>query len=107
MPKSYDIAVIGAGVVGALVARELSRYDLRVALAERLHDVAQGTTKANSAIVHAGFDAKAGSWKARTNVRGSEMMPALCEALHVPFERCGSLVVGFTEDEMPTLRDLL
>jgi len=107
LPQSYDIAVIGAGVVGALVARELSRYDLRVALLERLHDVAQGTTKANSAIVHAGFDAKPGSWKAKLNVRGNEMMPVLCQALHVPFGRCGSLVVGFSEDEMPTLEGLL
>jgi len=107
LPQSYDIAVIGAGVVGALVARELSRYSLRTALVERLHDVAQGTTKANSAIVHAGFDAKAGSWKAKTNVRGNEMMPALCQALHVPFGRCGSLVLGFAEEEMPTLEGLL
>ena len=106
MPESYDIAVIGAGVVGALVARELSRYDLRTALAERLHDVAQGTTKANSAIVHAGFDAKVGSWKAKTNVRGNEMMPALCETLHVPFEQCGSLVVGFSDEELPVLEHL-
>jgi len=106
LPESYDIAVIGAGVVGALVARELSRCDLRTALVERLHDVAQGTTKANSAIVHAGFDAKAGSWKAKMNVRGNEMMPALCGTLHVPFEQCGSLVVGFTEDEMPVLEHL-
>jgi glycerol-3-phosphate dehydrogenase len=107
LPQSYDIAVVGAGVVGALTARELSRYDLRVALVERLHDVAQGTTKANSAIVHAGYDAKPGSWKARTNVRGSGMMPALCRTLHVPYERCGSLVVGFSEDEMPVLEGLL
>ena len=107
MPQSYDIAIIGAGVVGALIARELSRYGLRIALAERLHDVAQGTTKANSAIVHAGFDAKPGSWKAKTNVRGSQMMPALCETLHVPYEQCGSLVVGFSDDEMPELERLL
>ena len=89
-----------------MIARELSRYDLRVALLERLHDVAQGTTKANSAIVHAGFDAKAGSWKAKMNVRGNEMMPALCETLHVPFEQCGSLVVGFTPEELPELESL-
>ena len=106
MPQTYDAAIVGAGVVGALIARELSRYDLRVALLERLHDVAQGTTKANSAIVHAGFDAKAGSWKAKMNVRGNAMMPALCETLHVPFEQCGSLVVGFSPEELPTLEGL-
>jgi len=107
LPQTYDVAVIGAGVAGALIARELSRYDLRTALVERLHDVAQGTTKANSAIVHAGFDAKPGSQKAVTNLRGNEMMPALCEALHVPFEQCGSIVVGFTPEEMPELERLL
>jgi len=106
LPQTYDAAIVGAGVVGALIARELSRYDLRVALLERLHDVAQGTTKANSAIVHAGFDAKAGSWKAKMNVRGNAMMPALCETLHVPFEQCGSLVVGFSPEELPTLEGL-
>ena len=106
MPQTYDVAIVGAGVVGALIARDLSRYDLRVALLERLHDVAQGTTKANSAIVHAGFDAKAGSWKAKMNVRGNAMMPELCEALHVPFEQCGSLVVGFTPEELPELGNL-
>jgi len=106
LPQTYDVAIVGAGVVGALIARSLSRYDLRVALLERLHDVAQGTTKANSAIVHAGFDAKAGSWKAKMNVLGNEMMPELCEALHVPFEQCGSLVVGFSEDELPELESL-
>ena len=106
MPQAYDIAVIGAGVVGAMIARELSRYNLRTALVERLHDVAQGTTKANSAIVHAGFDAPEGSWKARMNVRGNELMPALCETLHVPFVQCGSLVVGFDESEMPELENL-
>ena len=106
MPQVYEVAVVGAGVVGALIARALSRYDLRTALVERLHDVAQATTKANSAIVHAGFDAKAGSWKARMNVRGNAMMPALCETLHVPFEACGSLVVGFSSDELPELESL-
>ena len=106
MPQTYDVAIIGAGVVGALIARDLSRYHLRVALTDRLHDVAQGTTKANSAIVHAGFDAKAGSWKAKMNVKGNEMMPALCETLHVPFEQCGSLVVGFSEEELPELESL-
>ena len=107
MPETYDAAVVGAGVVGALIARDLSRYGLRVAMVERLHDVAQGTTKANSAIVHAGFDAKAGSWKAKMNVRGNEMMPALCDTLHVPFDQCGSLVVGFTPGDLPTLEHLL
>ena len=80
----YDVAVVGAGVVGALIARELSRTDLRVALLEKCNDVAMGTTKANSAIVHGGFDAANGTLIARLNVRGTELMPQLCERLHGP-----------------------
>ena len=70
----YDIVVIGAGVVGSLITRELSKYNIKVALLERCNDCAMGATKANSAIVHAGFDAKEGSKKAYFNVKGSEMM---------------------------------
>ncbi|MCL2107561.1 MAG: NAD(P)/FAD-dependent oxidoreductase [Oscillospiraceae bacterium] len=107
MQERYDIAIVGAGVVGSLIARELSRFPLRTALVERCRDVGQGTTKANSAIVHAGFDAKPGSWKARMNVEGARMMPALCQTLHVPFEQCGSLVVAFAPEELPELDRLL
>jgi len=104
--KEYDVAIVGAGVVGALIARQLSRYDLRAALVEKKHDVAQGATKANSAIVHAGFDAKPGSQKARMNVRGNALMQGLCEVLHVPFDRNGSLVVAFEPSELPVLGEL-
>ena len=76
-----DIAIIGAGVVGGLIARELSRYEVGVAIVEKLSDVAMGATRANSAIVHAGFDAKEGSLKAKLNVRGSEMMERLPRSL--------------------------
>ena len=107
MSQHYDVAVIGAGVVGALIAREMSRYALRVALLEQCNDAAQGTTKANSAIVHAGFDAKPGSRKAEMNVRGNARMEPLCEALHVPFERNGSLVLGFDEADRAHLEQLL
>ena len=110
MPQMYDAAVIGAGVVGTLIARELSRYSLRTVLLEQCNDAAQGTTKANSAIVHAGFDAKPGSWKAKMNLRGNELMEALCSILHVPFARVGSLVVGFEEggqSDFPQLNSLL
>ena len=69
----YDVAVIGAGVVGALTARELSRYNIKIALIEKESDVAMGTSKGNSAIVHAGFDAENGSLKAKLNVRGCSM----------------------------------
>ena len=96
----YDVAVVGAGVVGALIARELSRTDLRVALLEKCNDVAMGTTKANSAIVHGGFDAANGTLKAKLNVRGTELMPQLCETLHVPYRNNGSLVLAFSDEEM-------
>ena len=80
----YDVAVIGAGVVGSLVARELSRYRLKVCLLEKEEDVAMGATKANSAIVHGGFDPVPGTLKARLNVKGTAMMPSLARELHVP-----------------------
>ena len=101
-----DIVVIGAGVVGGLVARELSRYDLSVCIVERLSDVALGATRANSAIVHAGFDAKEGTLKARLNVRGSEMMEKVAGELGVKYKKNGSLVVGFDEADRKTLEEL-
>jgi glycerol-3-phosphate dehydrogenase len=101
-----NVAIIGGGVIGALLARELGKYRLRVALLEGGDDVGAGTTKANSAIVHAGFDAKPGSKKATLNVRGNALMEPLCAALHVPFSRNGSLVVAFEEEDVPTLREL-
>lgn len=97
---TYDVAVVGAGVIGGLISRELSRYDLSVALLEKCNDVAMGTTKANSAIVHGGFDAVSGTLKAELNVKGTAMMPELCRKLSVPFKNNGSLVVAFSEDEM-------
>jgi len=99
----FDVVVIGAGVVGGLVARELTRYKLSVCILERAGDVAMGSTKANSAIVHAGFDAKEGTLKARLNVRGSEMMESLARELGVKYKRNGSLVVGFNESDRETL----
>lgn len=103
----FDVAVIGAGVVGGLVARELTRYNLSVCLIEKNSDVALGSTRANSAIVHAGFDAKEGSLKARLNVRGSEMMEDVCRELGVKYRRNGSLVVGFSSEDRATLEGLL
>lgn len=94
----YDIIVIGAGVVGGLVARELSKYNVNICLLERAGDVAMGATKANSAIVHAGFDAKVGSMKAKMNVRGSEMMESVCRELGVKYEKNESLVVAFEHE---------
>ncbi len=103
----FDIVVIGAGVVGGLVARELTRRGLSVVILEKENDVATGATRANSAIVHAGFDAKEGTLKARMNVRGSEMMEGVARELGVKYKRNGSLVVGFNEEDEVTLRGLL
>lgn len=102
----YDVAVIGAGVVGSLIARELSKYDIKVALLERANDCAMGSTKANSAIVHAGFDALPGTLKAKLNVRGVELMKKTCEELHVPLKNIGALVVAFSDEEKPALSEL-
>lgn len=102
----YDVVVIGAGVVGALISRELSKKNIRTALLERCNDVAMGTTKANSAIVHGGFDAQTGTLKAKLNVRGTELMPKLCEELSVPYRNNGSLVLAFSDEEMEHVKTL-
>ncbi len=102
----YDVAVIGGGVVGALISRALSRYDISVALLEKCNDVAMGTTKANSAIVHGGFDAANGTLKAKLNVRGTELMPQVCADLSVPYRNNGSLVLAFSEKEMEHVHKL-
>ena len=104
---NYDVAVIGAGVIGSMIARELSRYNIRVALVERCNDMAMGTSKANSAIVHAGYDAKPGSLKAKLNVEGAALMPEICKSLAVPYKPVGSLVVAFSDEEVETLNELL
>ena len=103
----YDIAIIGAGVIGGMIARELSFYKLDICLIEKENDVAMGATKANSAIVHAGFDAKEGTLKAKLNVAGSKMMADVTKALGVKYINNGSLVVGFNEEDYAHLSSLL
>ncbi len=103
----YDIAIIGAGITGAMAARALSRYRLKICILEKESDVAMGATRANSAIVHAGFDAKEGSLKARFNVEGSRMMEDVCRELGVPYRRNGSLVLGFGSEDRQALETLL
>ncbi len=102
----YDVTIIGAGIVGAMIARTLSKYDLKICILEAENDVAMGATRANSAIVHAGFDAAEGTLKARLNVRGCALMPDICRELGVRYENNGSLVVAFSEEERATLREL-
>ena len=93
-----DVAVIGAGVIGGMIARELTRYNVSVCILEKENDVAMGATRANSAIVHAGFDAVPGSLKARFNVKGSVMMPKVASELGVKYINNGSLVVAFEHE---------
>ena len=102
----YDVVIIGAGVVGSVTARLLSRFSLSVCVLEKENDVSMGATKANSAIVHAGFDAKEGTLKAKLNVKGSEMMPKICEELGVDYKNNGSLVIGFSDEDKNTISAL-
>ncbi len=102
----YDAIIIGAGVSGSAVARELSRYKLNVCVLEKAEDVCCGTSKANSAIVHAGFDAASGSLMAKLNVRGNEMMGDLARDLDIPFKRNGAMVVCIHPEAKEGLQDL-
>lgn len=104
--QEYDVTIIGGGVAGAAIARELSRYELHTCLLEKEEDVCSGTSKANSAIVHAGHDAAPGSWKARFNVEGNQMMGQLSRDLDFDFNRNGSLILCFAEEDMPALKEL-
>lgn len=102
----YDVIIIGAGVTGCAVARYLSRYQGSALVLERAEDVCCGTSKANSAIIHAGFDAAHGSLMAKMNVQGNRMLPGLAKELDFPFRRNSSLVVCMSEEDMPRLRAL-
>lgn len=101
-----DVVIIGCGIVGASTAYELSRYELSVAVLERGNDVAQGTTKANSAIIHAGYDPQPGTLMAKLNAEGSLRAKELCQKLDVPYKQCGSLVIAFSEEEMDSINTL-
>ena len=102
----YDVVVIGGGVIGCAVARELSRYQVKACVVEREEDVCSGTSKANSAIVHGGFDAEPGSLKAKFIILGSQMMEELSKELDFDYKRNGSLVLCFAEEDKPALEAL-
>ena len=102
----YDVLIIGAGVVGCAAAMELSKYKLKVCVAEKESDVCEGTSKANSAIIHAGFDAKEGTLKAKLNVLGSQMMPELAKKLDFAYKRNGAMVLCFDKADLPKLDEL-
>ena len=102
----YDVVIIGAGVSGCAVARELSRYEVKAVVLEKALDVCEGTSKANSGIVHAGYDASPGSLKAKLNVEGSRKMEVLSRELDFPYKRNGSLVLCFDEKDREKLEEL-
>lgn len=102
----YDVMIIGGGVSGAAAARELSRYRIKACVIEKEEDVCCGTSKANSGLVHAGYDAPAGSLMAKLNVRGNERMEQLAKNLDFPFKRTGALVICLSEEDMPNLQAL-
>lgn len=102
----YDVSIIGAGVVGTMAARELSRYNLKVCILESGADAATGSSKANSAIVHAGYDPLPGTLKARFNVRGNYLFEKITKELDVPFKRIGSVVLAFNEENMAMIREI-
>ena len=105
--KQYDAVVIGGGILGCFVARNLRRWNITTLLLEKEDDVCKGITRANSAIVYAGYDNKPGSLKAELTVRGNANMGRLCEELDVPFSRCGSLLVTYDEASVPRLEKKL
>lgn len=99
--KDYDVIIIGAGVSGCAIARELTKGKRRIVVLEAKSDVCEGTSKANSGIVHAGYDAVPGTLKAKLNVRGNEMMEELSKKLDFPFRRNGSLVLCLKKTACP------
>ena len=103
----YDVAILGAGIIGAFCARTLARYDIKICVIEKENDCAMGTTKANSAIVHGGFDPEPGTIMARTNVLGNEMYERISQDLAVPFHRNGALVAAYSQEDMERLAELL
>jgi glycerol-3-phosphate dehydrogenase len=104
--RMTDIIIIGAGVAGCAVARELSKYQVKICVVEKEEDVCCGTSKANSAIVHAGYDAAEGSLMAKLNVQGNEMMEALSKELDFSFQRNGSLIICLNKEDRPNLEKL-
>lgn len=102
----YDIAIIGAGVIGTMIARTLSKYQMQICVLEKNIEPASQTSGANSGIVHAGYDAKTNSLKAKLNVRGNAMMEDVCKQLDVPFKRVGSFVIGMDDEDRKTIEEL-
>ncbi|PKM50417.1 MAG: FAD/NAD(P)-binding oxidoreductase [Firmicutes bacterium HGW-Firmicutes-7] len=96
---TMDVVIVGAGVIGTGIARELAKYDLKIALIEKNSDISEGTTKANNGMIHSGYDSKTGTLKAEMNVKGNAMYSKWAEELNFPFNRTGSFVAGFSEED--------
>lgn len=107
MSKKADVVIIGGGITGCAILYQLAKYDLKCVLLEKEPDIAAGTTKANSAILHAGFDAKPGSLKAKMNVKGNALYHDLKDELDLDIKWTGSVVAATTEVEMTTVKELL
>lgn len=103
----YDVAIIGAGITGCSIAYELGKYNVKAVVIEKENDVSVGTTKANSAIIHGGYDPIPGSKMAEYNIKGNEYIRELCEKLDVPFQQIGALIVAFSEEEETMLDTLM
>jgi glycerol-3-phosphate dehydrogenase len=106
MNKIYDVAIVGAGVIGCAIARELSKYQLNILILEKDNDVSNGASKANSGIVHGGYDAKRGTMKGYFSRKGNRMFQQLNEELHFGYLECGSMVLAFEEEDLLTLKQL-
>lgn len=103
---TYDVTIVGAGVVGTAIARALSRYELDIAVVDAAHDVGEGTSKANTAILHTGFDAKPGTLESRLVSRGYTLLGDYAERTGIPMERTGALLVAWTDEELANLPSL-
>ena len=106
MKNIHDVLIIGAGVTGTMIARELSKYLLDVVILDKNNDAGDATSSANSAIIHSGYDPEPGSLKAKFNVLGNKKYPELVKQLDVPFIQCGSLTIATEDEQLPVLKEL-
>ncbi|MEQ2425080.1 NAD(P)/FAD-dependent oxidoreductase [Enterocloster hominis (ex Hitch et al. 2024)] len=104
--KTYDVGIIGGGIVGCAIARELSKYKLDIAVFEAKTDIGAGATRGNGGFIHSGYDPEPGTLKALLNVQGCSMYPQLAEELGFPYRRTGAMVVGFDEKDLDYIKNL-
>ena len=106
MTETFDIAIVGAGITGCAIARQLARFDLSICVVEAANDIALGASKANGGLVHAGYDPAPGTVKAQANARGCELYGAWAQELGFLFRRTGSMVLGFNDEDRAHLEQL-